>query len=90
VALLSTNEDLMQFAKPRDVPPVFDNFALDNQSETLVAEFKVVVVPAVNQGWAVYFGPVGWSATQIASGGNKLPKEAAQRLFPNIVGRYRD
>lgn len=54
------------------------------------ATFTIVARRGTIGDWAAYFGPADWGAAQVASEGNKLPREAARQVFPNISGPYRD
>lgn len=72
----------------RNTPPDFVNLPLDPRTPPYYAHFTVVAVRGVRDTWTAYFGPPDWPATQVLTSGNKLPLEAARKMFPNIVGRF--
>lgn len=46
---------------------------------------KVVACVGVVDDWAAYVGGTGWSDDKVAAEGDKLSKEAAELLFPQLV-----
>lgn len=59
------------------------------EDNRVVAVFKFVAVKAPDGSWAAYYGPATWTDDHIASGGEKMPRDGARRLFPNISDHYR-
>ena len=54
---------------------------------------KVVAAAGYNNDWAAYQGPCDWSDEQVAESGDKILREAAERLFYCMTmsgRRYRD
>ena len=54
--------------------------------------FKVIAVIGYGGDWAAYYGLTNWSDEKVASEGDKLNKEAAEKLFsaPVLAGlKYR-
>ena len=52
--------------------------------------FKIIAVIGHNNDWAAYAGLTDWSDHEVAEGGDKIDKKAAEALFPMIVrsGRF--
>ena len=43
--------------------------------------FKVIAVIGTGGDWAAYYGLTSWTDEEVAAGGDKLNKEAAENLF---------
>ena len=46
---------------------------------------QVVAVAGHGKSWAAYMGMPNWDSNRVASEGDKLPAECAERLFPQFV-----
>jgi hypothetical protein len=54
--------------------------------------YKIIAVIGYNGDWAAYAGLTDWTDEQVAAGGDKISKEAAEALFsaPKYAGlKYR-
>jgi hypothetical protein len=60
------------------------------ESHKVCSLFLMVASFGPAEDWAVYYGPPSWTPERVAAEGDKLSREAAMVLFPNVVGYYRD
>ena len=48
---------------------------------------KIVAVMGAVGDWAAYEGPASWPDARVAFEGDKISREAAEALFPDIAAR---
>jgi len=64
------------------------NMCTDEFKTNDAVAVKVVAMIGWGQSWAAYAGLSTWTDAEIAEGGDKIDRTAAERLFPTIAAGF--